>query len=123
MGINRDEMKTLFDAAFGTDGAKLKDKGNVKIADFYSTDDEDPIAWLKEFERFAKRYKWTDGEQKVDIAGTYMKGNAAEWFDEKQVAQTHWKDNDGDNFCSQFIAQFANDTRKNNWYQELVTLK
>src|SRR5436190_4852546 len=44
MGINRDEMKALFDATFGADGAKLKDKVNVKIADFYGTDDKDPIA-------------------------------------------------------------------------------
>ena len=62
MGISQDQMKVLFDGTFGVDGAKLKDKGTVKINDFYGKDDEDPVVWIKDFNRIAKRYKWTEAE-------------------------------------------------------------
>ena len=121
------EMKALFDGAFGEHGSKLRDKGSARIEDFYGRDDEDPIRWLKDFEKVAKRYKWDNAENRIAIAGTYMKDAAADWFDERMTGVTHWETGEGagnnTNFTDRFKTQFCNDARTNNWYHDLVNLK
>src|SRR5215216_5019047 len=55
-----------------------------------------------------------------------MKGTAADWF--KSVSATiadNWNTgtNAGNNFVDLFKARFINETKKNQWYQELAVLR
>ena len=55
-----------------------------------------------------------------------MKGVAADWFDANSTAMgNNWNTgaNAGNNFTDLFKRRFANETRVNQWYHELVTLR
>jgi hypothetical protein len=55
-----------------------------------------------------------------------MKGATAEWFDSIRVAiGEHWNTgaNNQDNFTDHFNARFVTETKKNQWYHELSTLR
>jgi hypothetical protein len=98
----------------------------AKIEYFYGTETEDPVEWLATFEKAATINRWIDAARKKAIAGRYLKGAAADWFEENTVTMgDNWATttNGRNNFVDMFNAQFINETRKNQWYQELTSLR
>ena len=70
------EIQTALNNIFGVGGANLNaERTTVKVNDFSGLDTEDPIDWLKTFERAATTNRWTDEARKVAIAGGLMKGS------------------------------------------------
>jgi len=53
------ELQAIFDNVFGTNGAHLvnRERTTVKVSDFSGLENEDPIDWLKTFERAATTNK------------------------------------------------------------------
>jgi hypothetical protein len=57
----------------------------AKIEYFYGTETEDPVEWLATFEKAATINRWINAARKKAIAGGYLKGAAADWFEENTV--------------------------------------
>ncbi|CAB5379958.1 unnamed protein product [Rhizophagus irregularis] len=113
---------------FGNNAANLLSRGSniAKIEPFSGKEDEDPIEWLAIFEKAAATNGWTTPERKLAVAASYLRGAASDWYDTNSATiGNHWESgqNTGNNFTDLFKKYFANDTRKNKWYQELLTLR
>ncbi|GBC48416.2 retroviral aspartyl protease family protein [Rhizophagus irregularis DAOM 181602=DAOM 197198] len=113
---------------FGNNAANLFSRGSniAKIEPFSGKEDEDPIEWLAIFEKAAATNGWTTPERKLAVAASYLRGAASDWYDTNSATiGNHWESgqNTGNNFTDLFKKYFANDTRKNKWYQELLTLR
>src|SRR5437764_1058738 len=127
----QDQIRTIMENIFGARGTKLDvqiEKSTAKVHDFGRTDSDDPIEWLSNLNRAATINKWATEARKCVIAGTFMKGIAAKWYDAAKVTMgDHWEtgtgNNNTDNFTDMFKSQFASETRVNKWYHELNSLK
>ncbi|GBC26766.2 RNA-directed DNA polymerase homolog [Rhizophagus irregularis DAOM 181602=DAOM 197198] len=113
---------------FGNNAANLLSRGSniAKIEPFSGKEDEDPIEWLAIFEKAAATNGWTTPERKLAVAASYLRGAASDWYDTNSATiGNHWESgqNTGNNFTDLFKKYFANDTCKNKWYQELLTLR
>ncbi|CAB4405682.1 unnamed protein product [Rhizophagus irregularis] len=113
---------------FGNNASNLLGRGSniAKIDPFYGKEDEDPIEWLAIFEKAAATNGWTTPARKLAIAASYLRGAASDWYDNTSATiNNNWAigQNTGNNFTDLFTGYFANDTRKNKWYQELLTLR
>ena len=98
----------------------------AKVEYFHGKDDEDPVEWLAIFDKAAATNNWTTERRKKEIAAAYLRDAAADWFDANSNAMgNNWNTggNGGNNFTDLFLGHFANDTRKNLWYQELLTMR
>src|SRR5437764_10538510 len=104
------------------------ERSTAKVDIFSGTEGEDPIEWLKNFNRTAETNRWSTEARKVQVAGGFMKGIAAEWYDTNkatmnQIWNTGTGTNGNENFEDMFQARFANETKKHQWYQELMQLR
>ena len=128
MGASAQELTTLFESIFGTDGANLTaiaaatgnaEWATIKIEPFGGTEGEDLVEWLKAFNRAAITNRWNTEVRKKAITGAYMKGAAADWFEgvSTDIAD-HFNTgtNNGNNFTDKFNDCFVNETKKNLWY-------
>ena len=128
-GIMADQaaITNALQAVFGANGANIRGGGNVaKIEPFHGRENEDPIEWLSLFNKAAASNNWTTPARKKAVAAAYLRDAASDWFDGNSAAMAdHWDAaaNGGNNFTDLFTAYFANDTRKNKWYQELLTMR
>jgi hypothetical protein len=127
MAATGDQIREALEEVFGVNGARLRGEGHtIKVDYFHGNENEDPSEWLTAFERASITNRWTTGERKKAIAGGHMKGTAADWFDGiSATIGNHWATttNDGNNFVDLFEARFINETKKNQWYQELAVLR
>ena len=121
------EIQTALEGIFGANGIRLTgaERNTIKVDTFSGKDSEDPIAWLKDFERAAEVNRWTTEARKCTVAGAYLKSNAADWYDaiKANIADNWDTDNGGQNFVALFKHRFAGETKKNQWYHELNTLR
>ena len=125
------QIRQIMENIFGAGGTKLDvqiEKSTAKVNNFKGTDSDDSIEWLSSFERAAAINKWATEARKCAIAGAFMKGIAAEWYDAAKVTMgDHWdsgtENNNTDNFTDLFKSRFASETRINQWYYELNSLK
>jgi Retrotransposon gag protein len=136
------ELTTLFQSIFGIDGANLtniaqqmqnhtnaagqSERTTIKVDSFSGAEGEDPVEWLTTFERAATTNRWTDAARKKAIAGGHLKGAAADWFEEVTATMgNNWNtgQNGGNNFVDLFNKRFVNETKKNQWYHDLTTLR
>src|ERR1044072_8597360 len=128
---NAGDIQAALEAVFGTQGVNHSsggEKTTIRIEPFRGTDNEDPIDWLKTFERAAAVNKWTTGERKNQVLGGYLKNAAADWYEEnKGIFGNHFETGTGtggnQNFYDMFKAQFANESKVNQWYHELLALR
>ena len=122
-----DQIRQALEGIFGVNGAQLRSEGHtIKIDPFHGNENEDPTEWLTAFERASITNRWTTEARKKAIAGGHMKGAAADWFEGISVTiGDHWNTttNNGDNFVDHFRARFINESKKNQWYQELSVLR
>ncbi|KAI9598227.1 hypothetical protein BDF19DRAFT_431755 [Syncephalis fuscata] len=83
---------------------------------------EDPILWLVQFERGARRHGWTDHDKLIQVS-SYLEGPALQWFDHAQEYIHEWKDgNDlqrytNNSFYGQFHTNFVTANMKYLWQQ------
>jgi hypothetical protein len=140
-----DQIKAILNGILGNNGQLLtnlttaltnqnttmqqgQERATAKVSDFSGTEAEDPVDWLRNFNRASETNRWAAGQRRVQIAGGFMKGIAANWFDEnKNAIGNDWATGTGNNntanFEDMFQARFVNETRRNQWYQELTTLR
>ena len=126
--FNPAALTTALQAVFGMNASNLTGRGApiAKIEPFYGREDEDPVDWLKVFEKAAIANRWEAARRKRDIAASYLREAAADWYDRsKDIMGINWTSgyNNGNNFTDLFIKYFANETCRNRWYQELLTLR
>ncbi|KAG9297665.1 hypothetical protein G9A89_011180 [Geosiphon pyriformis] len=97
------------------------------IFDIFSSNAQDPIEWLDNFERAATANQYND-EYKFQIVGGYLQGSPAIWFSQKTDANAHqriirWMPaNAGENntsFTTQFENKFRTPILISKWYMEL----
>src|SRR5579862_1873388 len=122
------QITAALQAVFGANAANLLGRGTpiAKIENFSGKDEEDPIEWLEIFTRAATTNNWATEQRKCEIAASFLRGAAADWYQANSAAMNNnWATttNNGNNFTDLFKGYFANDTRKNFWYQELLTLR
>jgi hypothetical protein len=153
MGITRDEMQTIFNAAFNVDATVPANNGAItnlligqqnainqlrtatqnrgnKIVDvntFHGKDNEDPHEWLQLFNQAHETNGWPEGNngmRKVQIAAGYLREAAQDWFQNDRTNIDRWH-TDGDNgsFDIRFINYFSTNDRRNRWARELQNLK
>ncbi|GBB87478.1 hypothetical protein RclHR1_13970001 [Rhizophagus clarus] len=135
--MNQDQLTAVLTTIFGTNGQNITQLttalGNApppreltiaKVDNFHGKDDEDPYEWLERFETAANTNQWT-GNRRVAIAAGYLKDAAHDWFRANGNGLTAWNDNTNQNasFVHQFEAYFSPETKKNQWYYELMTIR
>jgi hypothetical protein len=138
MAASEAEMRAIFQDIFGTDRQHLTDiserlrlaqrgeKSTIKVDYFSGAENEDPVEWLTAFERAAITNRWNDEARKKALAEGHLRGAAADWFDSVTTAmEDHWNTgtNGDQNFVDLFKARFISKTKKNQWYQELTSLR
>ena len=87
---------------------------------FYGKDKEDPIDWLKEFNRAGTINNWSN-QRKLAIIRIYLEEEAEYWFEEEEEIE-EWKNN-WKTFEEKFKEKFITDERKYSWYNEWINLK
>ena len=145
MAATENQIRTILNGILGQNGQVLtnltnaltaqnntmqqgQERATAKVSDFSGTEAEDPVDWLRNFNRAAETNRWTTDQRKVQIAGGFMRGIAANWFDDNKATMNNaWGtgtgNNNTENFEDMFQSRFVNETRKNQWYQELTTLR
>src|SRR4051794_21047299 len=96
------QIREAFKGIFGVDGARLNALGQtkrttVKVDYFYGTE--------AAFEKAATINRWIDPARKKAIVGGYLKGAAADWFEENtEMMGDNWATitNNGANFINLF---------------------
>ena len=109
--------------------ATQREANLVKIEPFYG-DEQDPIAWIEEFEKASAANGYTDA-RKLQIVQAHLKGTATTWFYEQQsnpaTATQMWTTNIAgqipNSFKQPFIDHFRTDTKVAGWQQELTGLQ
>ena len=73
-------------------------------------------------------FKWTTGARKNQVLGGFLKDAAADWYEENKGTfgndfDTGTGTGQVQNFYDMFKAQFANESKVNQWYHELLALR
>jgi len=94
----------------------------VPLPSFTGT--EDPIAWLDEFNKAANANNMSD-ERKLQVVSAYLRGIAANWFQQQTLLIENWPANwtgdDNAAFDQVFLAQFRTNAQIMSWQQQLAT--
>lgn len=126
MSITDQQLKELLKKV--TDGFKetaqsLKVENHIfPIEHFYGKATEDPMEWLASFNRAATANNWTNN-RRLQIAPGYLKGVAAQWFDDATI--NYWNNNTYPlaSFEPLFIKRFTTLENKSKWHYELHNLQ
>ena len=100
----------------------------IKLPDFSGKPEEDPLEWTDLFEQAAAANQWQGDARKIAICMGYLKGAALDWAraatDNAANHQiTTWSGNAQTSMKERLITKFAPEVKKNQWYQELMTLR
>ncbi len=124
-GITRDEMLGVLQGVFGEHGENMRPI--MKVREFYGRDNEDPHEWCAEFEKACAANGWAGNANNVrrrDIAASYLRENAAEWYEEDQANIAQWHtDGQNDNFRERFKSYFSPQSKQIQWQVELTNIK
>ena len=135
--INGLQLQAILQAVFGPNGQNItnltqqlqaqqpapRELTLVKVETFHGRDDEDPHEWVELFNQAATTNRWPD-DRKVAIAAGYLRDAAHDWFvnDRANIQQWHIQNQQG-NFDDRFIEHFSPETKQNQWYYELMTIR
>src|SRR5436190_19760048 len=61
----------------------------AEVQEFSGRDDEDPVEWIRKFNRTADANNWKN-EKKIAIAATQLKGIALEWYEREKENIQQW---------------------------------
>ena len=102
----------------------------VKVSDFSGKDNEDPHEWAEQFEQAAAANRWAGNDRLIPIAMGYMKGAALDWARAATAAgavnrinRLNDVNNPQTSLLPRLINHFAPETKQNQWYQELMTIR
>src|SRR6266498_3269912 len=130
---NLENIKNLIEMNARQFAEALKDAGLsqklVESEEFYGKVEEDPLDFLKKFEK-AFEVNNCSNKRKVKLIGKYLKGNAKFWFEDLPETN-YWAAEDfpedaedvTQNFVDQFKAKYVTEEKKQNWYTQLSKLK
>jgi hypothetical protein len=133
---NNGSLTQALDAMFGQQGhfttavarlnapvAPARELSLVKIDTFKGREDEDPHEWIELFNRASVANNWP-ANRKVQIAAGFLKDAALDWYTANagNIGQWHL-DAANNNFDDLFIARFSPETKQNQWYYELMTIR
>ena len=95
----------------------------AEVQEFSGRDDEDPVEWIRKFNRTADANNWKN-EKKIAIAATRLKGIALEWYEreKKNIQQWHNHEN-GNSFEEKFVKELTTETKRRKWMQEILEIK
>src|SRR5438477_10245180 len=95
----------------------------VKIDSFKESEDEDPHEWIELFNRATIANNWPN-QRKIPITTGFLKDAALDWYtaNTRNIGQWHLN-NTNNNFDDLFIARFSPETKQNQWYYELMTIR
>ena len=95
----------------------------VKIEPFKGYKNKDPHEWIKLFNHAFIANNWPNN-RKIQIAAGFLKDAALDWFtaNVENIGQWH-QNNANNNFDDLFIARFSPETKQNQWYYELMTIR
>ena len=136
-GVNNLQLQAILQAIFGPNGQNIvaltqqlqvqqpapRELTLVEVKPFYGEDDEDPHEWIELFNQAATANQWQDN-RKVAIAAGLLRDAAHDWYvnDQPNIQQWHVANQQG-NFDERFIAHFSPETKQNQWYYELMTIR
>jgi len=137
-GVNNLQMQAILQAIFGPNGQNIialtqqiqaqqqpapRELTLVEVEPFYGKDEEDPHEWIELFNQAATANQWQDN-RKVAIAAGLLRDAAHDWYvnDRPNIQQWHVANQQG-NFDERFIAHFSPETKQNQWYYELMTIR
>src|SRR5687767_14267178 len=100
---------------------------------FYGKEEEDPTEWIRNFDRAAKANRWNEA-RKMQIIGSYLRGNALHWYEDNERALTTKAiadEEDEENhkkrlykeFTEEFMGIFTTREHKRSWRQQLENIK
>ncbi|RHZ85013.1 hypothetical protein Glove_73g40 [Diversispora epigaea] len=95
-------------------------RNDAKIPSFCG-ENQDPMEWLEEFNRFANINQYNN-EYKLRVVSGYLQGAARQWFNEIQEGRnpiTRWNDQNHVSFESSFMTAFKTTALINQWRFEL----
>src|SRR5215213_5049584 len=142
MALDQAGLQNVLNAVFGQNGLNVpqliqnvnaapppRELSIVKVDSFSGRDDEDPYAWIDQFEQAAITNQWADGRL-VDFAIGHLRGAAADWIRGATAVNannriTTWDTNGAaaTSFKPRFFEKFAPETKQNRWYHELMTTR
>src|SRR6266480_2077892 len=125
MAVTDAQFQARMEAIFGAHGENLRPIR--KVNEFWGRDDEDPHEWCAEFEKVCAANGWAGNDNNVrrkNIAGSYLRGNAAEWYETDQGNIVQWHiDGNNDNFRERFKDYFSPQSKQIQWQLELTSIK
>src|SRR6185369_5719605 len=104
----------------------------AKVGDLplYYGGDQDPYEWIRDFEVVWNANGYQPGANQVDKirkAAACMRGEAADWYENKRDDIQRWEENThhhgNNNFTKLLKDHYASDVRKNQWIRELQTIR
>jgi len=98
------------------------EKNLIKIEPFKGDGTQDPIDWIKEFDRAATANNWSANRQ-LALAKAYMKGIAAEWVNGAGLTAYNNNDDVEHSFKPKFKTRFSDMKQKASWQQQLFEIK
>jgi len=145
IGMDQNQFQTALQAVLGPAGLNVaglaqqlqaaipanhgvRELSIIKLPDFSGKPEEDPLEWTDLFEQAAAANQWQGDARKIAICMGYLKGAALDWAraatDNAANHQiTTWSGNAQTSMKERLITKFAPEVKKNQWYQELMTLR
>ena len=124
-GITHDQMRDLMQGVFGQHGENMRPI--MKVKEFYGRDDEDPHEQCAEFEKACAANGWGGNDNNIrrkNIASSYLRGNAAEWYETDQANIAQWHiDGQNDNFRERFKDHFSPQSKQIQWQFEITNIR
>ncbi|HVI21398.1 MAG TPA: hypothetical protein VM660_05035, partial [Bacillus sp. (in: firmicutes)] len=138
-------MKNLLNEVLGRDGLDIQHLLNreptprelslIKVDTFSGKENEDPYEWMEMFENAAEANNWPINRLQ-SIAPGYFRDAARDWYVANKGDLNRWLDleeeeGEGDDaveiitprFKTLFLKQFTPETKQNQWYHELMTIR
>src|SRR5581483_2017279 len=145
IGMDQGQFRTTLQAVLGPTGLDIaglaqqlqaaippapgvRELSIIKLPDFSRKPEEDPHEWTDLFEQAAAANQWQGDNRKIAICMGYLKGAALDWAraataNNANQRITTWSRHAQTSMKPRLIAKFAPEVKKNQWYQELMTLR
>ena len=95
----------------------------VKLSEYHGKNGEDVMAWYEEVDRVVTANNWR-ATQIHTIVAAYLRGAAADFYEEKSANITEWTGgNAANNMKDLLIARFASESARDVWYDDYLNCR